>query len=166
MRHPREKKMERTFRVRIVRNGQEFEAEGDKKFVLDMLERFESEPQSATAGRSASERRSATPVAAKKSVSVREFIQRLGLKRHTDRVLAFGYYLEKHLGKAEFSPADINNCYYEAKMETSNTSQAIIQNIKAGRMMEAKAKKGARKGYLLTQIGEEFIEKKLKQKPA
>ena len=31
-----------TYRVKIVKEGQEFEAEGDKKFVLDMLARYET----------------------------------------------------------------------------------------------------------------------------
>ena len=159
--------MERSYRLRIVRDGQEFEAEGDKKFVLEMLQRFQDVSSGATAARAKPEEGRVMPgVAAKKTVSVREFIQRLGLKRHTDRVLAFGYYLEKHAGKADFTPADITNCYYEAKMETSNTSQSIIYNIKTGRIMEAKAgKKGARKRYVLTQTGEAFIEKKLQAKP-
>ena len=32
----------KTYRVKIVRDGQEFEAEGDKSFVLQMLKKFES----------------------------------------------------------------------------------------------------------------------------
>jgi predicted transcriptional regulator len=81
-------------------------------------------------------------------------------------VLAFGYYIEKMSGLPSFTPADINACYYEAKLETSNTSQMIIQNIRNSRMMPAK--KGTSKGkkaYTLTQTGEDFIEKKL-NKPA
>jgi hypothetical protein len=87
------------------------------------------------------------------------------LKKHTDISLAFGFYLEKHQGVSEFSPADINNCYYEAKLEPSNTSQMIIYNIKRGFLMAAKkakddkGKKG--KGYTLTRSGEQFIESKL-----
>lgn len=101
----------------------------------------------------------------KRSTSTREFIQQIGLKRHTDLAVAFGYYLEHQLGKLEFTPADINNCYYEAKLEPSNTSQSIIQNIKRSYMMEARtkstSKKGARKRYMLTQSGEDFINRKL-----
>ena len=152
-----------TFRIRVVRGDFEFEAEGDKKFVLDMLNRFDSTNGEQPHPRRAGQRRSA-PSSAGKSLSAREFIQKLGLKKHTDIGLAFGYYIEKNLGRDDFTPADINNCYYEAKMEPSNTSQVIIQNMRFGRIMEAKKPKGSksnRKTYVLTTTGEEFISKKL-----
>lgn len=154
---------EKGYRVRIVRAGQELEVEGDKKFVLEMLARFDggAAPEAAP---TRSARRATSKVLASKDVSAREFIQRLGLKKHTDIGLAFGYYIEKHLGKDEFTPADINSCYYEAKMEPSNTSQVIVQNLKSGRMMpakKAKGTKGTRKTYVLTTTGEVFISKKL-----
>lgn len=161
----------KTYRLRISRNGNEFEAEGDKGFILEMLKRF-STPTGAdllptTKGKDAAKRGEKThlsdiaPTSAK-TLSIREFIQRFGFTKHTDITLAFGYYLEKHSGISEFTSADINNCYYEAKLESSNTSQMIVQNIKSGRMMPSK-KKGT-KGtnlYTLTSTGEEFIKSKL-----
>lgn len=100
-----------------------------------------------------------------KTPSIREFLQQLKLKRHTDIGLAFGYFLEKHMDKGFFTPADLNGCYYEAKLEKSNTSQMIAQNIKSGRMMQAKVAKGkkgtARGAYTLTSTGEKFIESML-----
>ena len=154
---------ERNYRVRVVRDGQEFEVEGDKKFVLDLLDRFEA-GDVPSAGSTASRRRPTSKAAPAKELSAREFIQKLGLKRHTDIGLAFGYFIEKNLGKTEFTPADINSCYYEAKMEPSNTSQVIIQNMKSGRMMptkKAKGTKSTRKAYVLTRTGEQFVSKKL-----
>ncbi len=150
--------------------GHEFEAEGDKPFVLDMLKRFA--PESATRGspppkpegdRGQSHKAPYQPGRGK-TLSIREFVQQLGLKKHTDITLAFGYYLEKFSGMSEFTPADINNCYYEAKLEASNTSQMIIQNIKAGRMMPSKKKgeKGKNR-YTLTQSGEAHIHAKQPQ---
>jgi hypothetical protein len=97
-----------------------------------------------------------------KRISLGEFVRQFQFKKHTDFVLAFGYYLEKHSGLSAFSAADINNCYYEAKMESSNTSQMIIQNIKRGFMMPAKGKgveKGGRKLFTLTRSGEEHLQK-------
>ena len=95
-----------------------------------------------------------------KKISVGEFIRQLGFKKHTDLVLAFGYYLEKNAGLQTFTPADINSCYYEAKMESSNTSQMIIQNIRRGLLMAAKKDKdqGKKGAYTLTHSGEEYIE--------
>jgi hypothetical protein len=103
-----------------------------------------------------------TRISQGKSVSIREFIQQLDFKKHTDISLAFGYYLEKQQGAAEFTSADINNCYYEAKLEPSNTSQMIVQNIKRGYLMPSKRKDGKGKTrYTLTASGEKFIEAKL-----
>lgn len=157
----------RTYRLRIVREGVEFEAEGDKSFVLEMLKRFPQQGIEASLPadkqpRKDQSQKSALPLAKGKALSIREFVQQLGLKRHTDITLAFGYYLEKFVGMPEFSPADINNCYYEAKLESSNTSQMIIQNIRLGRIMASKKKgeKGKNK-YTLTSTGETFIEAKL-----
>lgn len=158
----------RTYRLKIVREGQELEAEGDKAFVLDMVKRFapnrpsDTRPEAAVhVGRRGSKGDITSPIKSK-ALSIREFVQQLGLKKHTDITLAFGYYLEKFSDIQEFTPADINNCYYEAKLEASNTSQMIIQNIKRGRLMPSK-KRGERgkNRYTVTASGEAFIESKL-----
>jgi hypothetical protein len=121
----------RTYRLKVVREGREFEAEGDKAFVLDMLKRFSPLSAEETAVPSVAirpgkgKRAAIAAIAARagaKSVSIREFIQQLAFKRHTDITLAFGYYLEKYLGVPEFTPGDINTCYYDAKQERSNKS--------------------------------------------
>ena len=158
----------KTYRVRIARGDQQFEAEGDKSFVLEMFKKFElgagGEPGPVlTRSRSAKPAADPAALASSKAVSVGEFIRQFGLKKHTDLVIAFGYFLEQHSGVKEFTAADINNCYYEAKMEPSNTSQAIIQNIKRGAIMIAKgdkkASKGGAKKYTLTSTGENYIKK-------
>ena len=159
----------RTYRLKVARDGYEFEAEGDKRFVLDMLRQFA--PRDASAGPPAESANTAKQTGRKalipsiargKSLSIREFIQQLSLKMHTDLVVAFGYYLEKFGGIPEFTPADLNNCYYEAKLESSNTSVMIIRNIKRGYLMPSKKKgeKGKNR-YTLTASGEKFIEAKL-----
>ena len=159
----------RNYRLKIVREGREFEAEGDKAFVIEMLKLHG--PQNAVSyigedakGRKAQRVQAAVSPTASKSLSIREFIQQLDLKKHTDVTLAFGFYLERHQGLAEFTPADINNCYYEAKLEASNTSQMIIQNIKRGYLMPSKKKgeKGKNR-YTLTSSGEKFVESKLQR---
>lgn len=159
----------KTYRLRIVQDGREFEAEGDKAFVFDMLSRFGPQAPTSTAkaadqaSQKASKKRAALDrTSMGKSVSIREFIQQLDLKKHTDITLAFGYYLEKYQGVGEFSAADVNNCYYEAKLEASNTSQMIIQNIKRGLLMASrKTDEKKRNRYTLTRSGEQFIESKL-----
>jgi hypothetical protein len=150
--------MAQTYRIRISKGDEHFEAEGDKRFVQEMLKRFDGGVSKTATGE-----KGADPVAlaSSKRVSVGEFVRQLGVKKHTDLVVAFGYYLEEHSGLKDFTAADINNCYYEAKMETSNVSQSIIQNIKRGYMMEAKGDKKAKKGrrYTVTATGQSFIGK-------
>ncbi len=95
-----------------------------------------------------------------------EFILQHQIKKHTQIALAFGYYLEKFKGMAKFTPGDINNCYYEAKMEPSNTSLTIMQNIKRGFLMVAKGTTkdtGGKRYYTLTQSGMQLIEKGFKK---
>jgi len=160
----------RTYRLKIVHEGREFEAEGDRAFVLEMLKRHGPQtlaPTGVTEGRGKRTLEKTvplTPRASGKTLSIREFIQQLELKKHTDISVAFGYYLEKYQGVSEFTPADINNCYYEAKLEASNTSQMIIQNIKRGYLMPSKKKgeKGKNR-YTLTSSGETFVESKLRR---
>lgn len=164
----------KNYRLKIAREGYEFEAEGDKAFVMEMLKRFappvpaESAVPKGKEDQKPGARKAHVEVttAGTKALSIREFMQRLAFTKHTDITVAFGYHLEKHSGITEFTPADINNCYYEAKLETSNTSQMIIHNIRRGFMM-ASRKKGA-KGkmlYTLTDSGEKFIKSKLAAKP-
>ena len=98
-----------------------------------------------------------------KEVSVREFLRRLDLKKHTDITLAFGYYLEHYAGVSQFTSGDINNCYYEAKIERSNTSQMLIHNIRLGRVMEAKTNDKEGKRFTLTATGEQYVESKFNQ---
>lgn len=161
----------KTYRIKLSRDGHEFEAEGDKAFVEQMLKRYSpmvgGSVSAVAAGKAESKSRvkkdllGVAPVNTK-SLSIREFIQRFGFTKHTDITLAFGYFLERYSGVSEFTPADINNCYYEAKLESSNTSQMIIQNIKRGYVMPSK-KKGqkGRNLYTLTSTGEGYISSKL-----
>jgi hypothetical protein len=157
----------KSYRLKVSADGREFEAEGDKKFVLEMVGRFgpdvgEAAPQRKTPSIKGPSKKESSGAVLGKTLSIREFVQQLGLKKHTDIALAFGYYLEKYRGTAEFTPADVNSCYYEAKLESSNTSQAFIQNIKRGFLMPSK-KKGekGKSRYTITSSGEKFIESKL-----
>lgn len=154
-----------TYRFRLAREGVEFEVEGDRQFVLDLISKFAHGGLVDAKLKQESTARLGTPAKAAvkpsdKALSVREFIRTFDLSKHTDYVLAFGYYLEKHSGAKSFTPADINSLYYEAKLESSNTSQMLIQNIKRGFVMEEKNSDGGRKRYLLTSSGEKYIEQK------
>ena len=156
-----------TYRVKIGRNDLQLEVDGDRKFVLEMLNRFDPPGTTSTAagkreqirqGKEGNSKAAVLSPAAGKAISPGEFIRQFQFKKHTDLALAFGYYLEKHSGVDAFSSADINNCYYEAKMESSNTSQMIILNIRRGFMMKAKGKGDEKKSlFTLTATGEKHV---------
>lgn len=158
-----------TYRIKIVKPDFELEAEGDNAFVMEMINRFEGGAPAFSAspktGRKRPVKDAPKTSVETKPLSVGEFIRQVGAKKHTETVLAFGYYLEKYADVKEFTAADINSCYYDAKMESSNTSQMMINNIRTRRLMEAKKKKGekGRKAYVLTRTGEDYVEKKLKK---
>jgi hypothetical protein len=160
----------KTYRIRIGKGDQQFEVEGDKQFVLEMLKRFEPTteqplaPSASVKSQKQCVQTLSQPNSPGKKVSVGEFIRQLGFKKHTDLVLAFGYYLEKFGGLNSFTPADINTCYYDAKLESSNTSQMIILNIRRSFLMQAKKDKG-KKAYTLTQSGVEHVENLGKKTP-
>ena len=107
------------YRIKIVRGDTELEVEGDKKFVLDMFTKhgdlFASGLQEAETTKMVGSKTTAqiAKTSVGKKVSAGEFIRQLGFKKHTDIVLALGYYLEKVSGLASFTAADINACYYE-----------------------------------------------------
>lgn len=149
------------YRIKIIRAGLELEVEGDKDFVLEMLNRYEK-PASSNLVSSNDNDSTITSDSKIKTLSVGEFIRKTGFKKDVDLVLAFGYYLEKHSGLISFAPSDINTCYYEAKMESSNTSQFIILLIRKGFLMEAKQnEKKGRKKYTLTNTGFQYVEDKI-----
>ena len=153
---------ESSYRIRIVSGDMEFEAEGNRKFVFEMMERFGVE--NLKLSEVAVSRGVSDPTTRDKSISVAEFIRSFDFRKHTDLVMAFAYYLESYAGIREFAAADINNLYYEAKRENSNTSQMIINNIRRGYMMEAKKQKSKKKKrYTLTKSGEEYVEQALKK---
>lgn len=154
--------MATTYRIKFKQADTEFEVEGDRAYVTKTYEDLKEmlglsqRAKPVLAGEQKSTKGIPVKSLAGKPSSPREFIDRFGLKRHVDIVLGFGYFLERVRGLKSFTGADINTCYYEAKVEPSNTSQMIINNIKKGFIMQSK-KPGARTSYTLTRTGEEFV---------
>jgi hypothetical protein len=152
------------YRIRFRRADTEFEIEGDRTYVtktyqdLKEILGLSERPKPVLAGEQKTTKSSTGKSLGGKTSSPREFIDRYGVKRHVDIVLAFGYFLERIRGQKNFTGADINTCYYEAKVEPSNTSQMIINNIKKGLIMPQSKKAGARASYTLTRTGEQFVE--------
>jgi predicted transcriptional regulator len=153
-------------RIKIIKEQNELELEGSVDFIERMLKKYEKNVFSYNIPASGipSSENFGTPTItqskpAGKSLSVAEFIRTLGLKKHTDIVLAFAYYVEEYNGVKAFTPADINNCYYESKMDSSNTSQMLIQLTRRGHIMLAKqsGENKGKKAYTITNTGIDFI---------
>jgi hypothetical protein len=156
------------YRIKFKQGETEFEVEGDRAYVNKTYEDMKEilglsqRPRPVLAGDQRPAKAEPQRSLSGKPSSPREFIDRYGLKQHVDIVLAFGYFLERVRGLKSFTGADVNTCYYEAKVEPSNTSQMIINNIKKGYIMQSK-KPGARTNYTLTRTGEQFVEGEFKR---
>lgn len=152
-------------RIRIKTEAGEVEFEGDTSFVLEMLEQYKrgklvpgttSKPDLTTLGKIKHDEDPArTPAPG-------EFIRKLQIKKHTEYVLAFAFYLYKYSGLDEFSAVDINNMYYDCRMEKSNTSQMITYNIRGGLLMDGSQKSKGKRNYRITAIGMKLVESWLK----
>lgn len=93
-----------------------------------------------------------------KEESLAEFLERLPNKTHQDKILAFGYYLEKVRSMASFGVKEINDCYDEVKEAKSNSAQYMVLLIKSGLIMKAKnTGQGGASQYVLTRKGEQTI---------
>ncbi len=90
-------------------------------------------------------------------ISIGEYLIENDLKTHTDIVLAMAYFLLKNRNQVEFTSADLNALYEEARHPKTNINLAIISNIKKGLMVE----RGKKEGYKLFSIsmtGERYVE--------
>ncbi|MEK6615620.1 MAG: hypothetical protein AABZ32_05850 [Bacteroidota bacterium] len=154
-----------TYRIKIAKDGFEFEAEGDKKFVLEMLNKYgKGTTNQDESYRKKTHTEKDTEESKTKSLSHGEFIRKAVFKKDVDIVLAFGYYMEEYSGVPSFTSSDINKCYYEARIEPSNTSQYMTYLINKVYIMRSKKKEDTgRTKYVLTRTGKEYIEKKLSQ---
>jgi hypothetical protein len=94
-----------------------------------------------------------------KEESLVEFVERVPNKTHQDKILAFGYFLEKNRSAATFGVKEINDCYEEVKEARSNTAQYFLLLTRSGLIMKAKSQpSGSPTQYVLTRKGEKTIE--------
>src|SRR5713101_2604185 len=93
--------MATTYRIRFKQADMEFEIEGDRNYVTKTYQEMKEilgllhSTKAVLVGEAKSSKAGSTKYVGAKSSSPREFIDRYGLKRHVDIVLASGYFLEK-----------------------------------------------------------------------
>lgn len=94
-----------------------------------------------------------------KGISLKEFLKEKKPKGYTQTTLAIGFYLENYDGLTSFNVGDLDRGFRAAKEpQPKNLNDTANQNIKNGHIMECKAKKDAKKSWVLTASGEEFVE--------
>ena len=94
-----------------------------------------------------------------KKVSPAKFLNTKDLKSHGDKILAFGYFLEKAKGFSSFNLDEIEGCYMETRLpKTKNFSPYITQLIRDGVLMDAAEKKDNKKAWTLTDSGLKYVE--------
>lgn len=157
--------MNNQYRLKIKFGDIEIEVEGtDKEYVNHNFEKLSKE-YIESIGRNATNNIMKTTEGSKasaekeisKSMSSAEFVRIIKPKSGTDYAVTLGYYLEKIVGKEEFTGADIKNKFIEVKFKHSNPSDTISKAKTTGRIMDGHEKNS----YILTQTGEQWVEDRL-----
>lgn len=159
------------FRIRV--GDIEVEASGSEEYVKEIKEYAEqllstSLARMKTMG-ALTPTRESSPIASDyskplesqplgKDESLAEFLERLPNKTHQEKILAFGYFLEKNRAATSFGAKEINDCYDEVREAKSNTAQYLTLLVKSGLIMTAKNQvAGGANQYVLTRKGEKNI---------
>jgi len=155
----KEKKSDVTMRIRVGDN--ELEVSGPQDFVKTQITEFLANQKKVgnldTAKPTAREARSTD-----KTQSSAQFIRQANAKTDVDRVLAFGFYLEKYKNSQGFTSAEIREGLKEARQNPpKNTNDAINANIKKGLIMPA-GDKDKMRAFVLTSDGEDAVNEMLK----
>ncbi len=103
----------------------------------------------------------------KKKKSLKEFLleknEEKNLKNDVQKTLAIGYYLENNGNMESFNVEDIRNGFFKAREKIpKNIPDKILLNIKKGHLMESDEKKDNLKSYVLTSLGESYVESNFK----
>lgn len=103
--------------------------------------------------------------ASRKKISTKEFILEKKPKNDVQRTLAIGFFLERHLGYHSFNIKDLKKGFREAKENVpANINDKANLNISKGHMMLAEAKKDKLAAWMLTNSGEQYVERGFTEK--
>lgn len=97
-----------------------------------------------------------------KKLSIKEFLMSKKLDDDVKRTLTVAYFIENVENIKPFNIDDLKKAFRLAKTQLpSNINDKINMNIRIGRIMEAEEKKDAKKAWVLTATGEEYVKNKL-----
>lgn len=102
-------------------------------------------------------------VKSKKELSIKEFILSKKPGNDVEKTLAIGYYFEKFEGLASYNVNDLVSGFRKAKETVpKNMNDKVYMCSARGFMMEAEQKKDNMKAWVLTNSGEEYVERGFK----
>lgn len=153
------KMLETHYLMRYKKGELEIEVQGDKAFVeekfKELLELKQEKLQKETTSPPPIQISSETG----KKMSVAEFLKSKNPKGHDDKILVFGYFVEKVERSSSFNVDDIKRCYLQAKTPvTKNIPTYTALLTKKSYIMDASEKKDNKKAWVLTTSGENYVE--------
>lgn len=93
-----------------------------------------------------------------KKLSIKEFILSKKPRNEVQKVLVIGYFLENYEGYTSFNVKDLEDSFRSAKEPVpKNINLAVIGNVSKGHMMEDKTRKDKIKAWVLTNLGEQYV---------
>ena len=96
----------------------------------------------------------------KKQLSIKEFILEKPHKSDVKKCLLIGYYLENYTDFDSFNVKDLESGFRNAKEKVpKNINLCVIKNIEKGFIMETNELKDSLKAWILTNSGENEVEK-------
>jgi hypothetical protein len=94
-----------------------------------------------------------------KRISLKEFVLSKEPDSDVQRVLTFGYYLEKYDGLEAFNYEDLKRAFrMAAESLPGNLRETVRKNVTKGHLMETGQKKGGSKTWMLTNTGEKVVD--------
>ena len=95
----------------------------------------------------------------KKKISIKAFLLSKTPESYSQKILAIGYYLEKYENFSSFTAKDLEEGFRVAKEKNpSNINNLVYHIVKKGYMMETKERKDNLKSWILTNLGEKYVE--------
>lgn len=151
--------LEANYSIKYRKGDLEIEVQGDKVFVEEKFKELLTLKPVETQKQSTSPPSSQPLDEVGKKISLAEFLKTKNPKSHGDKILAFGYFLEKAKGFSSFNLDEIESCYMEARLpKTKNFSPYITQLVRDGVLMDAAEKKDNKKAWTLTESGLKYVE--------
>jgi hypothetical protein len=153
---------EQNYRIRIKLSGLEIEAEGDKRFVIENIEKYKKEMQLV-----AEELRFKEDKEGKKEeesefekLSLAEFYKKKQPKDYNETVTIFSYWITKRKGVEGFAPKDIESLFSEIGAPKPANIPQIMKTLAGGKKAHL-VRAGNRGLYKISLLGIDFVENKL-----